>query len=158
LEVASEPGFLLGALPLKSQIAKPAAAQSTAANASSPPGSVPAASRDPVDVKVQEAMRERDAIIRNLLERVQELENRLNGVTAAAANVSTPVKPADSSAVPSKRMTEVVTNSAYDEDERRAPEALDQALLVRGGLLLPNGTMEVDNTASYFSTSTTLSR
>src|ERR1700678_1565466 len=31
------------------------------------------------DVKLQEALRERDAIIRNLLERVSELEWRLNG-------------------------------------------------------------------------------
>ena len=47
----------------------------------------------------------------------------------------------------------VVNNSSYDEEERRATESLDQALLVRGGLLLPNGTLEVDNTASYFSLS-----
>lgn len=146
--------FLAWAMPLESQNAQPVPAQSASSNASSQARSAASApSRDPVDIKVQEAMRERDAIIRNLLERVQELENRLNGVTTAGANLSAPAKPADSSAVPSKRMTEVVTNSAYDEDERRASEALDQALLVRGGLLLPNGTMEVDNTASYFSTS-----
>lgn len=142
--------LLTWAMPLESQNAQPAVAQSASSTTSSQARSAaPAPSPDPVDIKVQEAMRERDAIIRNLLERVQELENRLNGVTTA----STPVKPLDPSAVPSKRMTEVVTNSAYDEDERRASEALDQALLVRGGLLLPNGTVEVDNTASYFSTS-----
>jgi hypothetical protein len=47
----------------------------------------------------------------------------------------------------------VVSNSTYDKTERQATEALDQALIVRGGLLLPSGTLEIDNTASYFSTS-----
>jgi hypothetical protein len=47
----------------------------------------------------------------------------------------------------------VVNNATYDETERRATEALDQALVVRGGLLLPPGTLEIDNTTSYFSAS-----
>ena len=46
-----------------------------------------------------------------------------------------------------------MNNATYDETERRATEALDQALVVRGGLLLPPGTLEVDNTTSYFSAS-----
>jgi hypothetical protein len=51
------------------------------------------------------------------------------------------------------REAAVVNNSAYDEVERQASQSLDQALLVRGGLLLPNGVLEADNTASYFSMS-----
>jgi hypothetical protein len=110
---------------------------------------------DSVDVKIQEALRERDAISRNLLERVQELETRLNATenntpirtTTAPVTAVTPV------AAAAVREAAVVNNSAYDEEERRASQSLDQALLVRGGLLLPNGVLEVDNTASYFSMS-----
>src|SRR3984957_13458626 len=40
--------------------------------------------KDPVDLKLQEALRERDAIIRNLLERVNELERKVNGGLASA--------------------------------------------------------------------------
>jgi hypothetical protein len=47
----------------------------------------------------------------------------------------------------------VVSTSTYDTTEREATQALDQALIVRGGLLLPSGTMEIDNTVSYFSAS-----
>jgi hypothetical protein len=114
-------------------------------------------SRDPIDVKLQDALRERDAIIRNLLERVSELEWRLNGgFTSPAKPDEKPVLTASSlrgavtavnPAVPS------VVNATYDTTERQATEALDQALIVRGGLLLPSGTLEIDNTASYFSAS-----
>jgi hypothetical protein len=131
----------------------------TAQNNSAPPNApaqhtliVPQPNRDPIEVRVQEAMRERDAIIRNLLERVQELENRLNTATviSSGGKLSKPVEPTPTAA---SHVAAVVTNSAYNEAERRASESLDQALIVRGGLLLPNGTHEVDNTASYFSAS-----
>jgi hypothetical protein len=115
---------------------------------------VPTVRQDPVDVKIQDALRERDAIIRNLLERVQELENRLNATNVDVARTGAPVKVAEVKASAASRVDAVVVNnSAYDEEERRASESLDQALLVRGGLILPNGLMEVDNTASYFSLS-----
>ena len=131
-------------------------AQTVSAPAKSPAQGliVPTARMDPVDVKIQDALRERDAIIRNLLERVQELEDRLNAgnVEVAHAGISTKAAAVPVAAV-KKVDAVVVNNSSYDEEERRATESLDQALLVRGGLLLPNGTLEVDNTASYFSLS-----
>ena len=43
--------------------------------------------------------------------------------------------------------------ATYDAAERQATAALDQALIVRGGLLLPSGMLEIDNTTSYFSAS-----
>lgn len=107
--------------------------------------------QDPVDAKIEQALRERDAIIRNLLERVQELENRLNATTVAtsghtsAAPVSTPP--------PASSLVATVNNATYDEAERHASAALDQALLTRGGLLLPSGMLEVDDAANYFSMS-----
>ena len=108
-------------------------------------------------MKLQEALRERDAIIRNLLERVDELEWRVNGgFTSAAKLDERPVitGAANSRAINALTSTNsVVSTSTYDATERQATEALDQALIVRGGLLLPSGTMEIDNTTSYFSAS-----
>src|ERR1700678_2901876 len=110
-----------------------------------------------VDMKLQEALRERDAIIRNLLERVDELEWRVNGgFTSAAKLDERPVitGAANSRAINALTATNpVVSTSTYDATERQATEALDQALIVRGGLLLPSGTLEIDNTVSYFSAS-----
>jgi hypothetical protein len=106
---------------------------------------------DPVDAKIEQALRERDAIIRNLLERVQELENRLNASTVAAsgpATARTVIAPP-----PASSLATTVNNATYDEAERHASAALDQALLTRGGLLLPSGMLEVDDAASYFSMS-----
>jgi hypothetical protein len=114
-------------------------------------------SKDPIDVKLQDALRERDAIIRNLLERVNELEWRVNGgFTSAAKLDERPVitGSANSRVINSLTSTNtVVSTSTYDTTERQATEALDQALIVRGGLLLPSGTLEIDNTTSYFSAS-----
>jgi hypothetical protein len=122
-----------------------------------PAGAAQAQPRDPVDLKLQEALRERDAIIRNLLERVNELEWRVNGgFTSAAKLDERPVitGAANSRIINSLTSTNtVVSSSTYDATERQATEALDQALIVRGGLLLPSGTLEIDNTTSYFSAS-----
>lgn len=116
-----------------------------------------AQAKDPIDVKLQDALRERDAIIRNLLERVNELEWRVNGgFTSAAKLDERPVITggANSRIINSLTSTStVVSTSTYDATERQATEALDQALIVRGGLLLPSGTLEIDNTTSYYSAS-----
>jgi hypothetical protein len=110
-----------------------------------------APTKDPVDLKLQDALRERDAIIRNLLERVNELEWRVNGGFTTPAKVEErPALPASST---SRVINSVVSTSTYDSTERQATEALDQALILRGGLLLPSGTLEVDHTNSYFSAS-----
>ena len=135
---------------------------------------------DAVEQMLQEAMRQRDAIIRNLLQRVQELETQVNGgketsrgsmgtvgeetvgppakagsttaTASAASNAATDNGSASTSAALSAAIMNV-KNSGYDATEMHASEALDQALMLQGGLLLPSGTMEVDNTVSYFSAS-----
>jgi hypothetical protein len=119
------------------------------------PGTPPPPAKDPVDLKLQEALRERDAIIRNLLERVAELEWRVNGGFTTSPKELTAANPASESArrLSSAVVNTVVSSSTYDSEERRATEALDQALMVRGGLLLPPGMLEIDHTTSYFSAS-----
>ena len=86
-----------------------------------------------------------------------ELEWRVNGgFTSAAKLDERPVitGAANSRVINSLTSTStVVSTSTYDVTERQATEALDQALIVRGGLLLPSGTLEIDNTTSYFSAS-----
>lgn len=141
---------LFGAISLSAQTPPPQASNAPAQRqaTAAPPA------REPVDPRIEQALRERDAIIRNLLERVQQLEDRLNALgisssTSASASKAAPTAPAPSSS----RVEAVVNNATYDETERRATEALDQALVVRGGLLLPPGTLEIDNTVSYFSAS-----
>ena len=70
------------------------------------------AAKDPVDLKLQDALRERDAIIRNLLERVNELEWRVNG------GYTTPTKVDDRPALPSAHViNSVVSTSTYDTTE-----------------------------------------
>jgi hypothetical protein len=114
-------------------------------------GAVQALPKDAIDVKLQDALRERDAIIRNLLERVSELERRLNiGDTPPSKAEENRIPPPSSVC---SAVTSVVSTSTYDSTERQATEALDQALIVRGGLLLHSGTLEIDNTTSYFSAS-----
>jgi hypothetical protein len=134
--------------------AGPLLAQTTPTKGQSQPQEVAKAStpgKDPTELKLQEALRERDAIIRNLLERMNELEWRVNGgYTTPARADDRPTLPAASS---SRVINSVVSTSTYDATERQATEALDQALIVRGGLLLPSGTLEIDNTTSYFSAS-----
>jgi hypothetical protein len=120
-------------------------------------GAAQAQAKDPIELKLQEALRERDAIIRNLLERVNELEWRVNGGFTSAAKIDE--RPAITGSANSRVINSlastntVVSTATYDTTERQATEALDQALIVRGGLLLPSGTLEIDNTTSYFSAS-----
>jgi hypothetical protein len=133
-------------------------AQSTAAPAPNPPAQHHSLNgppvREPLDPRIEQALRERDAIIRNLLERVQQLEDRLNAMNASSNGGARVARIAETTAAPATSKVEAVVNNAtYDETERRATEALDQALVVRGGLLLPPGTLEIDNTTSYFSAS-----
>jgi hypothetical protein len=114
-----------------------------------------------VNQRLNDSLRERDAIIRNLLERVAELEWRVNGgFTTSPKDLVTAKPVSSSSSIPApsagatSSINSVVANSGYDAEERQASQALDQALIVRGGLLLPSGTVEIDNTTSYFSSTT----
>ena len=100
--------------------------------------------------QLQQALRERDAIIRNLLERVSELEKKMNMapplVTRPAESVSA-VLPSNSAAMATP------DQEGYNEEDRKARAVLDRALIQRGGLLLPSGTLELETSASYYDAS-----
>lgn len=140
---------LLGTVSLSAQTSSAPAANAPAQHRSLTAPSV----QEPLDPRIEQALRERDAIIRNLLERVQQLEDRLNAVSTSSGTPAHVARIAETTAAPSAGGEAVVNNATYDETERRATEALDQALVMRGGLLLPPGTLEIDNTTSYFSAS-----
>ena len=144
--------FAVG-LNAQTQPASTTAAPPDAAAQAEHPTQLKSAQQDVVDAKIQQALRERDAIIRNLLERVQELETRLNaGNSGLTGHGPVPAAVAASPA-PISSLATTVNNATYDDTERHASAALDRALLVRGGLLLPAGMLEVDDAASYFSLS-----
>jgi hypothetical protein len=99
---------------------------------------------------LQQALRERDAIIRNLLERVSELEKKTNispGVNAESAHSLNATLPNNSAALLKP------DEQGYNEEDRKARASLDRALIQRGGLLLPSGTLEVETSASYYDAS-----
>src|ERR1700716_2617406 len=68
--------------------------------------------KDAIDVKLQDALRERDAIIRNLLERVSELERKLNIGDATPSKTEGDRVPTPSSV--NSAVTSVVSPSTYD--------------------------------------------
>ncbi len=120
--------------------------------AQAPPGAE-GNTNDRTEIKfqqLQQALRERDAIIRNLLERVSELEKRTNISPAGGAEVAHSVNatlPNNAAALPKP------DEQGYNEEDRKARAALDRALIQRGGLLLPSGTLELETSASYFDAS-----
>ena len=115
--------------------------------------SAEAAANDRTELRfqqLQQALRERDAIIRNLLERVSELEKKINMSPAsgpAAAHSVNATLPNNAAAVPKP------DEQGYNDEDRKARAALDRALIQRGGLLLPSGTLELETSASYYDAS-----
>jgi hypothetical protein len=135
--------------------------------AQAPPGTEVNAT-DRTDAKfqqLQQALRERDAIIRNLLERVSQLEKKTNilpatgGESAHSVNVTLPNNTLPSNSLPSNTLPSNTgaipkpDEQGYNDEDRKARAALDRALIQRGGLLLPSGTLEVETSASYFDAS-----
>jgi hypothetical protein len=135
---------LLGAMPLAGQISPSAVAPAAPAD-----GTV----RDRNDARfqqLQQELRERDAIIRNLLARVEDLEKRLGVPSQFGVRATDSVN----SMLPNNSATAAApSEDGYNQEDRKARAALDRALIQRGGLLLPSGTVEVDTSVSYYNAS-----
>lgn len=110
----------------------------------------PSPAQGTLEERLQQELRQRDAVIRNLLERVQELEVKVNG-SASSTAVPVSLGASASATTPTPKTT---ADYGLDEEEQRARGALDRALLSRGGLLLPKGILELDSRISYFNSST----
>ena len=143
--------LLAASLSAQTQSTSTASAPADTAAQTDHPTPLRTAQQDSVDAKIQQALRERDAIIRNLLERVQELETRLNATNSGLTGHGPVPAAVAASPAPVSSLASTINNATYDDTERHASAALDRALLVRGGLLLPAGMLEVDDAASYFS-------
>src|SRR5665213_1681213 len=94
--------LLLGLIIFFGHLSLPA--QTTAAPASAPASPRHSLTgtpvREPLDPRIEQALRERDAIIRNLLERVQQLEDRLNVVNASSTAGARVARVAETTAAP----------------------------------------------------------
>lgn len=91
--------------------------------------------------QLNEALQERDAVILELLERVQALEKQLPSD-----------EPAPAPEAPEREELRAATLSAeeeLDEVDRLAQSALERTMIQAGGLLLPAGTFEVEPGLSY---------
>jgi hypothetical protein len=108
-----------------------AAAMGPAAFAQSP-------ARAPTVEQLQAELERRDAVISDLLQRVQALEQRLGG-----AAPSRPAPTASAPAAPQAR------NAAEEADEALLERALERSLVLSGGALLPRGSKEVEPSLSY---------
>ncbi len=98
--------------------------------------------------KLREALQQRDQVILDLLRRVEALERKVQGLGA----FSTPPTTAKASKA-SEQDPEPPRAGEYDEEERLAQAALERTLIQKGGLLLPPWTLEVEQSFTYFNSS-----
>jgi hypothetical protein len=118
-------------LTLKTVIAS-TAALALACTAQAAEGDAPA---DAV-AQLQQQLAVRDQAIRNLIRRIEQLEQAVGALQPAATTAAAPEPPAAQA-------------SAAELDLDRLRTAFQRTLIDRGGLVLPSGTFEVDASMSY---------
>jgi hypothetical protein len=105
-------------------------------------GALPVAAQVP-PADLQRQLQERDAIINDLMRRVEALERQLSTQRAPAAPPT-----------PDRGVTPGVRAPAPAEEEEAVARALERTLVIQGGLLLPPFTYEIGPTFNYASTRT----
>ncbi|TFZ00785.1 hypothetical protein EZ313_20285 [Ramlibacter henchirensis] len=110
---------------------------------------------------MQHQLQERDALIRNLQQRVEALERRLGtqatspaaAPASSAAQAPQPGTPAATATVPAAAAASttpaVPTDVTASVEEDETARALERALVREGGFLLPPGSWELDPTIEY---------
>jgi hypothetical protein len=96
--------------------------------------------RAPSVEQLQAELERRDAVISDLLQRVQALEQRVGAPAAAPAQPSAP------SAPPAARASRTTSEEA---DEALLERALERSLVLSGGALLPRGVREGEPSIFY---------
>lgn len=94
---------------------------------------------DPI-AQLQQQLGARDQVIRNLIRRIEQLEQAVSGMQPAATS------PANA-APPPPQAGDGPTVAELDLNRLRT--AFERTLIDRGGLVLPSGTFEVDASMSY---------
>lgn len=122
--------------PLKTFVAS-AAIVALASGAQAAEGDAPV---DPI-AQLQQQLGVRDQVIRNLIRRIEQLEQAVGTMQpqAAAAQEQAPAPTAQAGEGP----------TAAELDLNRLRTAFQRTLIDRGGLVLPQGTFEVDTSVSY---------
>lgn len=92
--------------------------------------------------KLQQQLAERDALIQDLVRRVEALEQRLHGAAPAPA----PSAPAANAAAASRTAASAPADATPEEDTARA---LERALVREGGLVLPPRAFEIETAYQY---------
>lgn len=111
-------------------------------------------SADTASVKeLQSAIEKRDRIIQDLAQRVARLEEEVRSLKVNEASAGTAGPTETGAAIPKTEPVRSAPTDEYDKEEQLARAALDRALISHGSLLLPPGTIEVDNGFSYYNSS-----
>jgi hypothetical protein len=97
--------------------------------------------RAPTVEQLQAELERRDAVIADLLQRVQALEQRAGTAPAPAMTPPTTRAPVTSPATPAP--------IAEAADEALLERALERSLVLSGGALLPSGTRQIEPSISY---------
>jgi hypothetical protein len=99
--------------------------------------------KDPM-AQLQQQLGVRDQVIRNLIRRIEQLEQAVTALQPAAATSPSPPPP-NADATPQAGEGP----SAAELDLNRLRTAFQRTLIDRGGLVLPSGTFEVDASMNY---------
>lgn len=103
--------------------------------------------------ELQSAIVKRDRVIEELVQRVSALEKEVQVLKVNETSAGSRGSAEEPAPVSTAQAVRAAPSNEYDKEERLARAALDRALISHGSLLLPPGTVEVDNGISYYNSS-----